>query len=187
MKSEKINCYDELNINKSDCDCSICTNKLHDDDQIIKLSCGHCFHTFCIIEWLYITKNCPLCRHHADSMIFCSNPTRIYNSNEIDDFIRVEHPTYNQEIPKYTYEVYEDDEEDDDDEDNEEGYQDIIERIRLERERKKREALNYKDLYNTDYEYVYGVSKKKIYKRLDNSNKKQMYDDNDINNFLIEV
>jgi len=107
MKSEKINCCDKLNIDNPDCDCSIHTNKLYDDEE----------------------------------------------NNE---------------------------------ENNEEGYQDIIERIRLERERKKREASYYKDLYTIDYKYVSGFSKKRTYESLENSNKKQRYD-YDIYDFLVEV
>ena len=43
-------------------DCSICLEKLIDDDIEIELPCKHRFHIYCIQRWVNINKNCPLCR-----------------------------------------------------------------------------------------------------------------------------
>jgi len=43
-------------------DCSICLEKLIDDDIEIELPCKHRFHIYCIQRWVDINKNCPLCR-----------------------------------------------------------------------------------------------------------------------------
>ena len=43
-------------------DCSICLEKLIDDDIEIELPCKHRFHIYCIQKWVGINKNCPLCR-----------------------------------------------------------------------------------------------------------------------------
>lgn len=51
----------DLNIPESK-DCSICLEKLIDDDIEIELPCKHRFHIYCIQRWVDINKNCPLCR-----------------------------------------------------------------------------------------------------------------------------
>ena len=51
----------DLNIPESK-DCSICLEKLIDDDIEIELPCKHRFHVYCIQRWVDINKNCPLCR-----------------------------------------------------------------------------------------------------------------------------
>ena len=43
-------------------DCSICLEKLIDDDIEVELPCKHRFHVYCIQTWSRINKNCPLCR-----------------------------------------------------------------------------------------------------------------------------
>jgi hypothetical protein len=43
-------------------DCSICLEKLIDDDIELELPCKHRFHVYCIQRWAGINKNCPLCR-----------------------------------------------------------------------------------------------------------------------------
>ena len=62
-----------------DCDienCSICLENI-DIDQNYKLSCGHHFHTKCIIEWFRNDKKiCPLCR---------DSPKEINFQNEIEN------------------------------------------------------------------------------------------------------
>jgi len=40
-------------------------NIIEDDinmDTFIKLRCGHCYHSLCIIKWIVINSSCPLCR-----------------------------------------------------------------------------------------------------------------------------
>ena len=60
----------------ADC-CSICFQpisnttrsgcvRLHSD--VIKLSCGHCFHKKCLVNWLIRNKNtCPYCREEINN------------------------------------------------------------------------------------------------------------------------
>ena len=38
------------------------------EDDNIKLSCGHSFHYPCISVWFRRQESCPLCRHHGRSM-----------------------------------------------------------------------------------------------------------------------
>jgi hypothetical protein len=45
-------------------ECSICLEKLIDDDIETQLQCNHRFHIYCINRWSSINKNCPLCRAH---------------------------------------------------------------------------------------------------------------------------
>lgn len=40
--------------------CSICLNKL--SNNIIQLSCKHCFHQSCIGHWIEIKLCCPICK-----------------------------------------------------------------------------------------------------------------------------
>ncbi len=58
-----LKCGDKINMNlKEEKDCSICLEKLIDDDIEIELPCKHRFHIYCIQRWVDINKNCPLCR-----------------------------------------------------------------------------------------------------------------------------
>ena len=41
-------------------DCPICINKL--DSKIVRLTCGHTYHYYCIYEWFRKSATCPLCR-----------------------------------------------------------------------------------------------------------------------------
>ena len=42
--------------------CTICTFDINKGDEILKITCGHIFHSKCIIPWLQINKACPNCR-----------------------------------------------------------------------------------------------------------------------------
>jgi hypothetical protein len=42
--------------------CSICLEKYKIGDEIIKLDCGHEFHSGCLKHWLTTHKTCPICR-----------------------------------------------------------------------------------------------------------------------------
>jgi len=49
---------------KENIECSISLEKFNDEDNIIKLNCGHFFHKEPILYWLYMQKNkCPICRY----------------------------------------------------------------------------------------------------------------------------
>ena len=47
--------------------CSICLNNIKDNDETLKLECGHTFHKKCAIHWFrspHSSGNCPLCQHN---------------------------------------------------------------------------------------------------------------------------
>ena len=43
--------------------CSICIDNFEDNDKLITLPCGHCFHAECIKSWLQLEVFCPNCRY----------------------------------------------------------------------------------------------------------------------------
>lgn len=45
--------------------CAICLNKIVLGSEIIKLPCGHYYHSKCISQWLQIKHTCPICRISA--------------------------------------------------------------------------------------------------------------------------
>ena len=48
-------------------DCSICLDKLYDEEsnkEIISLDCNHLFHKECVDPWVNTNKNCPLCKRN---------------------------------------------------------------------------------------------------------------------------
>ena len=50
-------------IQEQEDNCSICLEKLNTSETCKLKSCGHYYHTKCIIQWLTEEKNiCPLCR-----------------------------------------------------------------------------------------------------------------------------
>ncbi|CAD8189676.1 unnamed protein product [Paramecium octaurelia] len=52
-------------------DCAICMQSFQAKDQVIILSCSdkHVFHTDCIVDWLKLNTNCPLCRKQVIEQI----------------------------------------------------------------------------------------------------------------------
>jgi hypothetical protein len=42
--------------------CIICYNGFENHEEIIKLPCGHHFHKCCILNWIFSSSSCPLCR-----------------------------------------------------------------------------------------------------------------------------
>ena len=42
-------------------ECPICLDTCGEKDSL-KLPCGHCFHTWCILEWFDKQMTCPVCR-----------------------------------------------------------------------------------------------------------------------------
>jgi hypothetical protein len=47
---------------KSQNHCSICVDELNPKQLHRQLPCGHCYHAYCVDQWLFIHRNCPLCR-----------------------------------------------------------------------------------------------------------------------------
>lgn len=43
-------------------DCHICLDKVHVNDRIVTLKCGHSYHQQCIHTWLKLKRTCPICR-----------------------------------------------------------------------------------------------------------------------------
>jgi hypothetical protein len=46
-------------VDLEDNDCSICLEKLADNEDISHYKCGHLIHSSCLLKW---NKNCPVCR-----------------------------------------------------------------------------------------------------------------------------
>lgn len=46
-----------MNIN-----CTICTDLYKSSDTVVSSSCGHCFHSHCLTQWLEVSETCPECR-----------------------------------------------------------------------------------------------------------------------------
>ncbi|XP_076953066.1 E3 ubiquitin-protein ligase BIG BROTHER-like [Bidens hawaiensis] len=42
--------------------CAICQESFKIGEQIIRLPCVHLYHKKCIIKWLNLKKNCPMCQ-----------------------------------------------------------------------------------------------------------------------------
>ena len=51
-------------------DCSICYEKLKNDDEVITLPCAHTFHFSCAVSWIKEHDNCPLCRNPISESFF---------------------------------------------------------------------------------------------------------------------
>ncbi|KAL2948358.1 hypothetical protein AAZX31_20G119600 [Glycine max] len=43
-------------------DCSICLESFTDGDELIRLPCGHKFHSVCLDPWIRCCGDCPYCR-----------------------------------------------------------------------------------------------------------------------------
>jgi hypothetical protein len=92
----------DLTLNIDNDICSICIDKLDYNKKIkIKtLDCNHKFHSSCIIPWININNNCPLCRKEIETTIpnTPNTPTTpitnthrrqyIYHHNEEQEIIR---------------------------------------------------------------------------------------------------
>ena len=44
------------------CECSICRDNFCTNRFFKRLHCSHCYHPYCIGEWLARNKTCPMCR-----------------------------------------------------------------------------------------------------------------------------
>eukprot|EP00906_Rhabdomonas_costata_P037586 RCo052964 len=54
-------CLDLKHLRVSKC-CAICLVELRVGDRGVPLSCGHVFHTECVLQWLASHSTCPQCR-----------------------------------------------------------------------------------------------------------------------------
>ena len=52
--------------NELDLTCSICCEKMIQNDEFIELECDHSFHNSCLKKWLEIDNTCPICRKILD-------------------------------------------------------------------------------------------------------------------------
>lgn len=48
-------------------ECSICLDGFYDGDELIKLRCGHRFHSTCLEPWVRKCADCPYCRTNIRS------------------------------------------------------------------------------------------------------------------------
>lgn len=44
------------------CACSVCLCEYESDSKVVVICCGHLFHEHCLLDWLKLKKECPLCR-----------------------------------------------------------------------------------------------------------------------------
>lgn len=73
-----------VNSNIEHIDCSICLEKIVNDDKYIT-SCNHTFHEECIARWMLLNHNCPLCRKHFDYEVDGYNDESDGDGNGNDD------------------------------------------------------------------------------------------------------
>lgn len=62
--------------------CSICLSNIKENDETLKLECGHVFHEKCAIHWFrspHSSGNCPLCQHNPHRKK--KKPTMYYYMN----------------------------------------------------------------------------------------------------------
>ncbi|KAF3683102.1 putative protein HOTHEAD-like [Capsicum annuum] len=46
----------------SECVCVICREKMEMGSEATKMPCSHVFHGNCLMNWLGVKRNCPICR-----------------------------------------------------------------------------------------------------------------------------
>jgi hypothetical protein len=65
LKKQNIKFKELCEVEKNEnMECPISLEKFNDEDNIIKLNCGHFFHKEPILFWLYMQKHkCPICRY----------------------------------------------------------------------------------------------------------------------------
>lgn len=63
---ETINLFNEnYTNNNNENTCSICLDNMNDNDFYEMKDCKHKFHYKCIIEWIFESRTCPLCRYNT--------------------------------------------------------------------------------------------------------------------------
>jgi hypothetical protein len=70
--------------------CVICSDPFsstddHGNQVLAVISCGHTFHTNCLLEWLERCKSCPVCRSPAANIVQSTQNVHLLNINEVDD------------------------------------------------------------------------------------------------------
>uniref|UniRef100_A0A914PGY0 RING-type domain-containing protein n=1 Tax=Panagrolaimus davidi TaxID=227884 RepID=A0A914PGY0_9BILA len=87
--------------------CSICLSNLNISNIYEVSKCGHTFHQKCILQWISIAKNCPLCRTNAvqwdiiKSFIQENNAEIVIpKKKEILPYIETKHTNYCHRIMK---------------------------------------------------------------------------------------
>ncbi|KAF6150793.1 hypothetical protein GIB67_020876 [Kingdonia uniflora] len=55
---------DERVLLPEDAECCICLSSYEDGQELHALTCGHHFHSACIVKWLKINASCPLCKYN---------------------------------------------------------------------------------------------------------------------------
>ena len=71
-----------------------------DEEGISTLNCGHQFHTECIIEWLKIKNNCPICRQ---IVLKENNYSKIVWNTQNELYPEYRHISYNHLYTNYMY------------------------------------------------------------------------------------
>lgn len=61
--------FHEIDPNNCTTSCSICLGDYVSDDEIIKLPCGHMFHSVCIESWLGVSQLCPVDRRNVADLV----------------------------------------------------------------------------------------------------------------------
>ena len=51
-----------LEKHKENVECAICKEEFQLDNIVVEIKCGHIFNEECILEWLKLHNNCPVCR-----------------------------------------------------------------------------------------------------------------------------
>ena len=46
-----------------ECSCAVCLKVYVVDEEVKQLTCGHCYHESCIMDWLKEKAICPMCRN----------------------------------------------------------------------------------------------------------------------------
>lgn len=66
-------------------ECSVCQDNMESNENVLRLSCCHSFHTDCIMTWLNKNNNCPMCRHVMPSVTVKSTAGRGRDASEGGD------------------------------------------------------------------------------------------------------
>ncbi|BAT93930.1 hypothetical protein LR48_Vigan02g238300 [Vigna angularis] len=73
LTQEALDCLDQEVFSSSEAgldsrvmqDCSICLETFTDGDELIRLPCGHKFHSVCLDPWIRCCGDCPYCRRRV--------------------------------------------------------------------------------------------------------------------------
>ena len=89
-------------------DCSICLEKIVNEEHKKITTCNHIFHEECMARWMSLNHSCPLCRKHFDYEVdgyndenYDDNINPVNNNSNINniltgsDYVRVFAVNYN--------------------------------------------------------------------------------------------